>query len=231
MTTPARPSKTPRPAAAATPEEQQRDRRALWIGLGIAGVVLIAGITALVAGGGGGGGTNDLAVQQQPVEVTGTALPAFDSTVATADPAVGMAAPRVDGKSFFGTNLSIKPGKATMVVFLAHWCPHCQAEAPRLVQWHHAGQAPTEEQLQVLSVATGTDASRPNYPPSEWLVREEWPWPVIADDAASSAMQAFGFTNFPAFVIIDKDGVVKFRGTGEIAIADLEATLQRTLGI
>jgi thiol-disulfide isomerase/thioredoxin len=64
-----------------------------------------------------------------------------------------------------------------VVVFVAHWCPHCQAEVPRIVALAKAGKV----SVPIVGVATGTDASAPNYPPSAWLQREGWPYPVLVD--------------------------------------------------
>ena len=111
------------------------------------------------------------------MNISGTPLPPFVSP--QGDQAVGLAAPTVDGLSFGGTEIAITPSQPTMLVFLAHWCPHCQAEVPRLVEWYEAGQTP--EGLNVIGVITGTDEASPNYPPSSWLEREEWPFPVLVD--------------------------------------------------
>ena len=51
-------------------------------------------------------------------------------------------------------------------MFLAHWCPHCQAEMPRLVALAKAGKL---DGVDVTGVATGTNPGYPNYPPSAWL--------------------------------------------------------------
>ena len=57
-------------------------------------------------------------------------------------------------------------------MFLAHWCPHCQAEVPRIVTLAKAGAF---DGLDVASVATGTSSQYPNYPPSAWLARRSGP--------------------------------------------------------
>ena len=41
----------------------------------------------------------------------------------------------------------------TMVVLLAHWCPHCNDEIPRLNEWRDSGDVP--EGLDVVGVSTG----------------------------------------------------------------------------
>ena len=69
-----------------------------------------------------------------PITVTGDLLPAFEGDTAT-DAGAGLAAPILEGESFDGTAVVVEPGSPTLLVFLAHWCPHCQAEVPDLVEW------------------------------------------------------------------------------------------------
>ena len=127
------------------------------------------------------------------ITVTGDALPAFDSVSTATDTAIGLPAPVVSGKGFTGTEITTDgAGTPTLLVFLAHWCPHCQREVPLLVQWEKDGKTPTG--VDVIAVATGTDPANPNFPPSEWLAREEFPalWPVIADSADKKAANEIG---------------------------------------
>jgi len=226
MSTTARPPKQSPSRGVSAASARRRRARTAWIVGAIVAVVAIAGITAIVAGGGADKGDVTL-TQIQPVDISGSPLPAFASP--EGDQAVGLAAPTVDGLSFDDSKVSITPGRPTLLVFLAHWCPHCQAEVPRVVAWHDAGQAPAD--LDVIGVITGTDATLPNYPPSSWLVREEWPFPTLVDDGSSSAMAVFGFQNFPAFALIDANGVVQYRATGEIEMTDLDAVLASKLGL
>jgi thiol-disulfide isomerase/thioredoxin len=150
------------------------------------------------------------------VRVEGTALPPFDST--DDDPAVGMQAPVVDGRTFAGSTISIGTGP-TVLVFVAHWCPHCQREVPRLVDWFGAG-VPDGASLQ--GVATSINPDRPNYPPSTWLTREKWAFPTLVDDDASTAAQAYGLTAFPYFVVLDAQGKVVARQSGEVDRSGVE---------
>ena len=48
-----------------------------------------------------------------------------------------------------------------MVVFLAHWCPHCQAEVPELVELAKEG---VFDGVDVTAVATGTPTRTPQLP-------------------------------------------------------------------
>jgi thiol-disulfide isomerase/thioredoxin len=183
-----------------------------WVAVGL---VALAGVVAVVATRGGGGApTTSGAGETRPVTVDGDALPPF--VEGGADPAVGRLAPAVRGSRLDGTPLAIEPadGVAKVVVFLAHWCPHCQREVPRIVSW--LGRYGLPPGVRLVAVATSTSRDRPNWPPSAWLARERWDVPTLADDARGSAAAAFGLTGFPYFVALDRDGRVLARASGEL---------------
>lgn len=162
--------------------------------------------------------------QSQPVTITGSPLPSFtDGT----DAAIGQVAPTIEGKSFDGDTVSIVPGRSTLIVFLAHWCPHCQREIPLLAKWVADQQVP--EGLDVIGVSTAVSADRPNYPPSTWLDREGVTFPVLADDAESAAGEAMGLASFPYFVLLDGTGAVRLRLSGEIDPVDLTNAITEAL--
>ena len=166
------------------------------------------------------------------ITVTGEELPAFDSVSSATDAAIGMTAPVVSGKGFTGTEITTDgAGTPTLLVFLAHWCPHCQREVPLLVEWEKDGKTPTG--IDVIAVATGTDPANPNFPPSEWLAREEFPalWPVIADSADKKAANAFGLSGYPYFVLVDAQGKVFTRLSGEIPMDELTAIINQMIGV
>ena len=163
------------------------------------------------------------------ITVTGDALPGFDS--ASTDASIGMTAPIVSGKGFTGTEITTDgAGTPTLLVFLAHWCQFCQREVPQLVEWEKDGKTPTG--IDVIAIATGTDPANPNFPPSEWLAREEFPalWPVIADSADKKAANAFGLSGYPFFVLVDAQGKVFKRLSGEIPMDELTAIINQMIG-
>ena len=186
------------------------------------GLILALGIIAIIA-------TRSSVQEQQeaqgptpsPAAVSGE-LPAYDDS--GEDPAVGTPAPVVEGFDFEGDPVTIGgAGTPHVVIFLAHWCPHCQAEVPRVQEWLDDGNLP--EGVQVRSVSTSMDASRPNYPPEAWLEREGWTSPVLVDGDGSVA-DAYGLSAFPYFVFVDADGQVAGRATGEMEVAELESRLR-----
>lgn len=212
-----------------------RSRRApLWIGLGV--VVAAAAITLGVAAAGGGDETRGSSseasaapvVVAEVAPVTANGAPLVITPPTGSDPAVGATAPTLEGTSFDGSAVSIGPdGSPTLVAFLAHWCPHCRAEVPLLSEWIRAGEVP--EGLDVVAVSTSVEEQAPNYPPSAWLAREGWPAPVLVDDAEGTAGRAYGLSEFPYFVLLDGDGTVVDRFSGEIAPAALSARVTSAL--
>jgi thiol-disulfide isomerase/thioredoxin len=183
-------------------------------------VVVCALIIALVAGSDSGSDDTATAGRTDSSTDTSAALPKLPDS--GADPAIGQALPPLTGTDAGGNPFTIAAdGKPQIIVFLAHWCPHCQREVPVIQDWIDGGGLP--DGVELASVATAIDERRPNYPPQEWLEREGWTAPVLYDDAASSAAQAAGLSSYPFFVAIDGDGNVVARSSGELSTDRLDA--------
>lgn len=155
-------------------------------------------------------------------ELSGEALPPFASSAA--DPAVGTVIPAVTGTDFDGNVVTIGPGEGpAAIVFLAHWCPHCQREVPAVQAWLDGGGEPA---VPLVSVATSISAARDNYPPWSWLDREGWTSPVLVDDEDGTVMLGFGGTGFPYWVFINADGEVVARASGEIGVDNMRQLME-----
>jgi thiol-disulfide isomerase/thioredoxin len=189
--------------------------------------LLIAALAATVATGPAFATTSRLE-RSRHVKVSGKALPTSTDVGDSHDPAIGMTAPTISGQGFNGSTVTFaNDGKPRVVLFLAHWCPHCQAEVPRIVK---LAKKEKLAGVEIDAVATNTDSSYPNYPPSKWLKREHWPFtPVLADDAKARALVAFGGDSFPFFVVVGANGKVVARASGEIAPADIVRVIKRLL--
>jgi hypothetical protein len=198
------PRRSTRPAASTA-------NRTRWILLATAaGLVLVAAVVAVLLAAGSSGPAEPAA---QPVVVTGQPLPELPAS--GSDPAVGQAVPSLSGTGLDGEPMRIGPDQgAAMIVILAHWCPHCQAEVPELVDLIDSGQVP--DGVSVVGLSTAIDELRPNYPPSAWLEREGWQQPTLIDDAASDGLRALGLAAFPGFVLVDEQGRVAQRTTGPV---------------
>jgi thiol-disulfide isomerase/thioredoxin len=114
-------------------------------------------------------------------------------------------------------------GEPTIIMVVAHWCPHCQREVPFLQSWLTANGAP--EDVRLVAIATSNDSGKPNYPAGQWLVREKWTVPTMVDDKASDGAGALGVTGFPYFIVIDAQGKVIERTSGELTAAQWESLI------
>jgi len=177
----------------------------------IGGVVAVALIVTILLT---FSGDDDAAAAFGEPVVTGTALPpAIENE---SDAAIGLRIPAIGGADFDANPVSISPddGRAKVILFIAHWCPFCQSEVPVVQDFVAAGGVPAE--VDFYSVTTGISPTRENYPPSEWLEREEWNLPVIVDDSGSTVAAAFGLTAYPYWVFVDDQGNVMGRITGGV---------------
>ena len=182
--------------------------------IGVVAAVLLLGVIGLVVALGSDDGDEPTAGAEQPygvVTVDGDPLPPLGEGD---DPAVGQVAPTVRSERSDGqTNLAPgEEGQPTMVVFLAHWCPHCQAEVPLLVEMAEDG---VFDDIRTVAVLTGTTDTRPNFPPGAWLDREGWIGDRLYDDESSTAGLTYGLTGFPMLVFLDEDGRVTQRVSGQ----------------
>lgn len=181
------------------------------------GVVVVAALGALALSLFRGEETTATDFDTAVTSVGGTALPQLPDE--GADPAVGQVAPDLKGEDLVGdTVVAPTTGKPTVLVFVAHWCPHCRRDVPVVQEWIDAGKKPADVDL--IGIATAMNASRPNYPPSEWLTKQRWSSPIIAD-AGNQAADAFGLSAYPFWVAIGADGRVLHRATGELTPAQM----------
>ena len=191
----------------------------IWIVLGV--IVVLALVIAVLVSAGGDEGDDTAGLQQiRAVTVAGDALPEF--TASAEDPAVGQVAPELRGASFDGSPVELtRDGRGKLVVFVAHWCPHCQVEVPEIVE--HLRTVDLPEGVDLVAVSTAVSERQPNYPPSRWLERESWTAPVLVDDGDGAASRAYGLGGFPFFVGLDADGTVVGRVAGEFPMDVFDA--------
>ena len=108
--------------------------------------------------------------------------------------------------------------------FIAHWCPHCQAEVPFIQAWVNAGGVPGGRRPRI-----GRDRHRPDPPelsagclaPARGLDR---PGHRRPDEQRRRGIRSPGY---PYWVFIGPDGKVVARAVGEISMPDLESEIGR----
>jgi thiol-disulfide isomerase/thioredoxin len=191
----------------------------IWLIAGGALVLVVAVVLALLLANPSGGASSG-EPSRTAVKVSGQPLPSLPQS--GADPAVGQKIPTLTGVTFDNSPMTIGPNDGAMIIMIvAHWCPHCQAEVPRVQQWINSGGLPQGVQIKTLS--TSISSTQPNYPSQAWLKRENWTPPVLVDDAKSTGLDALGINAFPGFVFVKADGTVAGRTTGELPIDQLAA--------
>lgn len=132
-----------------------------------------------------------------------------------ADPTVGNSAPAISATQLDGASFSLQAhrGKPVVLVFWASWCGPCKREIPELTELvAHYG-----DRVTFISVNAGETTPTAARVAAEWGIR----WPVIMDP--TSQIQAdYRVEALPTVVIVDADGVIRFRGLG---IPDSPTTL------
>jgi len=170
-----------------------------------------------------------------PVDVIGDPLPMFPE--GGNDPAIGMAAPTLVGYDLDGNPIRVDPSTdgPMMLVFLAHWCSHCNAEVPRLNELRDAGRFPDD--LEIVAIATGSRPDQPNWPPTSWLEDTmDWTYPALLDGFDMDlqtyiAYNAYGIAGFPMIVLIDGDGNVAYRWSGERGADEVMSLIDEHLAL
>ncbi len=224
-------TRRPRSRPGARRQQPGRGNSALLLAGAILALVVVFGLVFAFGPGDekdddtGPGTSGQEALDFAPVSVEGTSLAKFTSEAD--DPAIGATAPRFFGQSPDGGGVAMEADQPTLLVFLAHWCPHCQAELPRLVDMQAAGAF---EGIRLLAVLTGTNPDAPNYPPAAWLEREGWAGDVLVDDETFTAANAYGLSTYPYLVALDANGTVVGRTSGERSQAEVAALVALATG-
>lgn len=173
--------------------------------------------------------------QTAEVELDGDLLLPMPGSGVSADPAadaaIGQPLPTLTGTGFNDEQIVIEDdGRAKVIYFLAHWCPHCQAEVPRLVELIDSGAKPDD--LDIYGVSTSVDASRGGaYPPAAWFDREGFDVPVIRDSPSNDAFNFFGGGGFPYAVYVDADNNIVARSSGELEPSTIQNIWEITAGV
>jgi cytochrome c biogenesis protein CcmG, thiol:disulfide interchange protein DsbE len=193
-------------------------RRALTVLVGVAVIAAAVVIAVLTVGDLGDRiGVEELAGSPA---ISGEPLPQAPQDPTT-DPAIGTPAPVVTGRGFDDLTTTIgEPGRGTVVLFLASWCPACQQELPEVVTWLGEGRLP--DGVRLVAVVTGLDDTRPNWPPDAWLEAEGYDGAVVVDDADGSIARAYGLSGTPFWVALDEEGRVAVRVAGLLSSGQLD---------
>lgn len=201
-------------------------RRGPFIAVAVALVAVVVASALILTNGDGDDADETVLPQFSEVEIDGS-LPELEDPAT--DPARGQQAPVFTAGGFDGGRATIgDDGVARLIGFFAHWCPACQREVPVVADWLRSAEIP--DGVEVIAVATATDADADNYPPSAWLSEEGWTARVLLDDESGNLATAYGLPAFPYWVAVGSDGTVLARFTGGIEGAELDQIVAELAG-
>jgi thiol-disulfide isomerase/thioredoxin len=114
-------------------------------------------------------------------------------------------------------------GKVVLLDFWGTWCPPCRESVPvvRGLQKKYAGKM-----FQIVGISSDDDEE-------VWrtfIQAQQMSWSEYID-LSGKVQQAFKIDSFPTYIVLDKDGVIRYRqsGFGEATQADLEEAINKAL--
>jgi thiol-disulfide isomerase/thioredoxin len=120
------------------------------------------------------------------------------------------------------SNSSLR-GKVVLIDFWGTWCPPCRESVPSLrnLQKKYTGKG-----FQLVSVSSDNDED-------VWrtfVEAQKMDWTEYID-LSGEVLEAFKIDSFPTYVVLDKDGVMRFRqsGFGETTQGELEDAINKAL--
>lgn len=130
-----------------------------------------------------------------------------------------IAAPTIQGKTLNGDIYRFESGKVGVLNVWASWCAPCRAEAPSL-----ALLSETFPDVSFVGVLTRDNLSTAR----AFVKRFSIPYPTLIDDSILLGFRTSLIANaIPTTLVIDKQGKVAARISGEITIASLTDLIKR----
>ncbi len=128
-------------------------------------------------------------------------------------------APALTGMTLSGTNYSHVSGRVTVVNVWASWCSPCRAEAPTLV-------ALAKKYSEVIFIGILT---RDNLASAKAFERRfAIPYPTLTDDSILIGFKGSLSANaIPTTVVIDRNGMVAARISGQVTVAALTKLIEQ----
>jgi cytochrome c biogenesis protein CcmG, thiol:disulfide interchange protein DsbE len=133
-------------------------------------------------------------------------------------PATDFQLPAVDGSQ---VHLSDLRGKVVLLNFWATWCPPCEAEMPDLNALHE--RYGVEHDFVVL----GLNMQESQAVVSVFADQYGLSFPLLLDLDGAVSARGYGIRSMPTSIIVDREGRIRDRWTGQISKSSMLARLQR----
>src|SRR5262249_1113185 len=120
------------------------------------------------------------------------------------------------------TNASLR-GKVVLLDFWGTWCPPCRESVPMLIdiKKHYAGKG-----VRIVGISSDDDEDVW----SAFIESKHMDWAEYID-LSGQVLQAFKIESFPTYMVLDKDGVVRYRQSGlsDRTQGEIEEALNKSL--
>lgn len=128
-------------------------------------------------------------------------------------------APAIEGATLAGGTFRLAAHRVAVINVWASWCAPCRAEAPAL-----AALSKTYPEVSFVGVLTRDSTATAN----AFVRRFAIPYPTLVDDSILMGFHNSLVANaIPSTVVIDKNGKVAARISGEITVASLTDLINR----
>ncbi|MBP2642132.1 MAG: resA [Firmicutes bacterium] len=141
------------------------------------------------------------------------------SVCSAASTGVGSPMPEFTLNALNGEPVTVAPSdKVTIINFWATWCPPCRQEMPELNNFFlkHG------DQVVFYSVNLGETADKVN----NFMYRNNYSIPTLLD-SSNAVSDLYGVQYIPTTIVVDRNGVIRFRTSGGMTMAELEEIVNR----
>jgi thiol-disulfide isomerase/thioredoxin len=131
-------------------------------------------------------------------------------------------APKISGMTLLGTQYKFEGKKIAVVNVWASWCSPCRAEAPTLEEF--AKKNPNIQFVGILTRDNPTSAQ-------SFVERFGLTYPTLIDDAVIASFRGSLPANaIPTTIVIDTNGRVAARISGQVTVATMRDVLEKVSG-
>ena len=125
--------------------------------------------------------------------------------------------PDIDGNT---VTLSDYGGEVVVLDFMATWCGPCKAAMPGLVSIYN------ELGDEFVMISISVDPNFDTVPVlRDWVKEYDANWIHARDLADPPVTQRFGVSGIPTYVILDRDGKIRFRRVGPVSALELKTEI------